>query len=326
MRQWRRYLEAGGIVVLAAAALGLPMAANDYLLHVTIISLYYALLATSWALLAGYAGQFSFAHMAFAALGGYTSALLVLHTGIPIPLAMAAGIALSAIVGGLIGWLCLRMSGPYLALFTVAFAVIFQLILIAEYQFTRGSLGLPVETLFSGSADLPYYYFGLAVLTASVAAMYLVVRSRIGLFLQAIREDEDAAEACGVDTARFKILVFTLTSGFAGLAGAFYGHYVGILTPNLVTIPEMGLIVAMAVVGGLESLAGALIGAIAVYVASEELREFGQMRFVLLGVLIVLTQRFMQNGLISPLIDRAVRLTRRRRIALEKGGEAVPHG
>lgn len=326
MRQWRRYLEAGGIVVLAAAALGLPMAANDYLLHVTIISLYYALLATSWALLAGYAGQFSFAHMAFAALGGYTSALLVLHTGIPIPLAMAAGIALSAIVGGLIGWLCLRMSGPYLALFTVAFAVIFQLILIAEYQFTRGSLGLPVETLFSGSADLPYYYFGLAVLTASVAAMYLVVRSRIGLFLQAIREDEDAAEACGVDTARYKILVFTLTSGFAGLAGAFYGHYVGILTPNLVTIPEMGLIVAMAVVGGLESLAGALIGAIAVYVASEELREFGQMRFVLLGVLIVLTQRFMQNGLISPLIDRAVRLTRRRRIALEKGGEAVPHG
>lgn len=326
MQQWRRYFQAGGIAVLAAAALGLPAAANDYLLHVTIISLYYALLATSWALLAGYAGQFSFAHMAFAALGGYTSALLVLHTGVPIPLGMAAGIALAAIVGGLIGWLCLRMSGPYLALFTVAFAVIFQLILIAEYQFTRGSLGLPVEALFSGSANFPYYYFGLALLAASVAVMYAVVRSRIGLFLQAIREDEDAAEACGINTARYRILVFTLTSGFAGLAGAFYGHYVGILTPNLVTIPEMGLIVAMAVVGGIESLAGALIGAVAIYVASEELREFGQMRFVLLGVLIMLTQRFMQNGLIGPLVDRVAQMARRREADAAKGGEAVPHG
>lgn len=326
MRQWRRYLQAGGIVALAAAALGLPAGANDYLLHVTIISLYYALLATSWALLAGYAGQFSFAHMAFAALGGYTSALLVLHTGVPVPIGMAAGVALAALVGGLIGWLCLRMSGPYLALFTVAFAVIFQLVLIAEYQFTRGSLGLPVENLFSGSANLPYYYFGLALVAASVAIMYAVVRSRIGLFLQAIREDEEAAEACGVNTARYKILVFTLTSGFAGLAGAFYGHYVGILTPNLVTIPEMGLIVAMAVVGGIESLAGALIGAVAIYVASEELREFGQLRFVLLGVIIMLTQRFMQNGLIGPLVDRLTQMGQRRVADLGKGGEAVTDG
>jgi branched-chain amino acid transport system permease protein len=156
--------------------------------------------------------------------------------------------------------------------------------------------------------------------------MYAVVRSRLGLFLQAIREDEEAAEACGVNTARYKILVFTLTSGFAGLAGAFYGHYVGILTPNLVTIPEMGLIVAMAVVGGIESLAGALIGAVAIYVASEELREFGQMRFVLLGVVIMLTQRFMQNGLIGPLVDRVAEMARRRRAEIAKGGEAVPHG
>jgi branched-chain amino acid transport system permease protein len=296
-----------GLGVLTAAALVFPWRASDYLLHVTIISIYYAMLASSWALLAGYAGQFSFAHMALAALGGYSSALLVEYTGLPVPVGMVAGLLLPAITGGLIGWLCLRMSGPYLALFTLAFAVIFQLILIAEYEFTRGSLGLEVPALFSGRAEHLYYYTSLGLLGASLAAMHALVRSRVGLFLQAIREDEDAAEACGVATARFKILVFTLSSAVAGLAGAFYAHYVGILTPNIVTIPEMGLVVAMAVIGGIESLVAAVIGAIVVYVASEELREFGQLRFVLLGVAIMLTQRFAQNGLVAPLIQRLAR-------------------
>lgn len=310
---WRPSATSVILAPLAAAALIFPWGANDYLLHVTIISIYYAMLASSWALLAGYAGQFSFAHMAFAALGGYTSALLVERTGVPVPVGMIAGLLVAALTGGLIGWLCLRMTGPYLALFTLAFAVIFQLILIAEYQFTRGALGLQVKGLFDGRSDWPYYYVGLGLLAACLVAMKLLIRSRLGLFLQAIREDEGAAEACGVDTARCKIAAFTLTSAIAGLAGAFYGHYVGILTPNLVTIAEMGLVVAMAIVGGIESLAGAVIGAVVVYIASEELREFGQMRFVLLGAAIILTQRFVQNGLIAPLIGHFARLAQRGR-------------
>jgi branched-chain amino acid transport system permease protein len=303
------------LVVGLAVVLAFPLAANDYLLHVTIIAIYYAMLASSWTLLAGHAGQFSFAHMAFAALGGYTSALVTQHLGLPVPLAMLAGLLLTAVVGGLIGWLCLRMSGPYLALFTLAFSVIFQLILIAEYELTRGSLGLEVRPLFAGNSPLPYYYAALVLLAACLLTMILLMRSRMGLFLRAIREDEAAAEACAVDAARCKIIAFTLTSAIAGLAGAFYGHYVGILTPNMVTIPQMGLVVAMAVVGGTESLAGAVIGAILVYVASEELRAFGQMRFVFLGALIILTQRFVQNGLVAPLVDW---------LALTLGGRKAP--
>ena len=244
----RASLTSAAIALASVVALLVPFGTNDYLLHVTIIAVYYAILASSWALLAGYAGQFSFAHMAFAALGGYTSALLVTKTGVPIPVGMLAGFLVTAIAGGLIGFLCLRLGGPYLALFTLAFAVIFQLILIAEYQFTRGSLGLEVPALFGGRAGPTYYYFALGLLAACLLAMNLLVRSRLGLFLRAIREDQEAAEACGVDTARCRIIAFTLTSAIAGLAGAFYGHYVGILTPNLVTIPEMGLVVAMAVI------------------------------------------------------------------------------
>lgn len=311
-------LVLGGLAIVA-----LPWGVSDYFLHVVIISIYYAILASSWALLAGHAGQFSFAHMAFAALGGYASALFVEHTGLPVPIGMLVGLAFTALVGGLIGWLCLRMRGPYLALFTLAFAVIFQLILIAEYQFTRGSLGLQVKGLFEGRSDLPYYYFAVALLAVCFGMMSLLARTRWGLFLQAIREDEDAAQACGVNTPRCKIIAFTLTSAIAGVAGAFYGHYVGILTPNMVTIPEMGLVVAMAVVGGIESLSGAVIGAIVIYVASEELRQFGQMRFVLLGAGIILTQRFVQNGLVAPLLSQIARRTRRRDTVARSDGEVA---
>jgi branched-chain amino acid transport system permease protein len=301
---------APAILVIIVAALAFPFGANDYLLHVTIISIYYAVLASSWALLAGTAGQFSFGHMAFAALGGYASALIVQHAGVPVPIGMLAGFCLSGAVGALIGLLCLPLGGPYLSLFTLAFSVIFQLILIAEYEVTRGSLGLEVTPLFRGNSGRPYYYFALFLLALCLLVMGLVLNSRLGLFLRAIREDPGAAEACGVDTARARIIAFTLTSAIAGLAGAFYGHYVGILTPNLVTIPEMGLVVAMAVIGGVESLTGAVIGAIVIYVASEELREFGQMRFVLLGAAIMLTQRFQQNGLVAPILDRLLRAKR----------------
>jgi branched-chain amino acid transport system permease protein len=309
-----RQLQFGALACALILALLFPFGADDYLLHVTIISIYYAILASSWALLAGYAGQFSFAHMAFAALGGYASALLVQHTGMPVLFGMASGCLMAAVAGALIGLLCLPLGGPYLSLFTLAFAVIFQLILIAEIEITRGSLGLEVTPLFSGNSPRSYYYFAVLLLLLCLAAMSLLARSRLGLYLRAIREDQDAAEACGVDTARSRIMVFTLTSAIAGLAGAFYGHYVGILTPNLVTIPEMGLVVAMAVLGGIESLAGAVIGAIVIYVASEELRELGQMRFVVLGAAIMLTQRLTQNGLIGPLLNWVAAAMRSKRM------------
>jgi len=297
--------------VTVVVALTLPPVLNSYWLHVLSTSWYYAILASSWALLAGYAGQFSFAHMAFAALAGYTSGLLAVDLHVPVALGMLCGIAAAALVGGAIGWLCLRLRGPYLSLFTLAFALIFQLIIIAEYQFTRGSLGLSVPGLFAGSSDVPYYYTGFSLLLASLAVMRALLRSRVGIFLRATREDEDAAEASGIDTSFYKILVFTVTSAIAGLAGGFYGHFVGILTPNLVTIPEMGLVVAMAVVGGVESLPGAAIGAVFVYVLSEVLRDTGQMRFVVLGLIIMLTQRFAQNGLLVLTVSGLGRIARR---------------
>jgi branched-chain amino acid transport system permease protein len=290
--------------VLLIVALLVPLWGGSYWIHVGALLWYYAILACSWTLLAGFAGQFSFAHMMFAALGGYASALIVLHLGMSyLPLAIAVGILLAMGIGALIGFMVLRLSGPYLALFTLAISEVVRMILIAEEEVTRGSLGLQVPRLFRGDSDIPYYYLGLALLVGSLLLMGFLLRTRIGLFLRAIREDEGATEASGVNTTRYKILVFVVTSGIAAMAGVYYAHFIGILTPNMMILPEMGIIIAMAVIGGIESLPGAVVGAAIVYLLSELLRDYGELRFVLLGLALILVQRFARNGLF-PLIER----------------------
>ena len=289
--------------LLLLVAVTAPVAVGPYWVHVGALAWYYALLAASWALLAGCAGQFSFAHVAFAALGGYSSALLTLRFGLPLALSIPLTVILAMVLGALTGALVLRLSGPYLALFTLAIAEIFRLMLVAEEDVTRGSLGLEVPGLFSGSSDVPYYYLGLGLVVLVVVMMNGLLTTRVGMFLRAIREDEHAAQASGVNTTLHKILVFVTTAGIAALAGIYYGHFVGILSPNMVIIPEMGLVIAMAVIGGIESLPGAVAGAAVVYALSEFLREYGEWRFVLLGLALIVVQRFAQNGLF-PMAER----------------------
>jgi branched-chain amino acid transport system permease protein len=289
--------------LLLLVALAAPALIGPYWTHVGALAWYYALLAASWALLAGYAGQFSFAHVAFAALGGYGSALLTLRLGLPLALAIPLTLLIAMVLGALMGALVLRLSGPYLALFTLAIAEIFRLVLVAEEDITRGSLGLQVPGLFSGGSDVPYYYLGLGLVVLALLAMNGLLMTRIGLFLRAIREDEHAAQASGVNTTLHKIIVFVATSAIAAVAGIYYGHFIGILSPNMVILPEMGLVIAMAVIGGIESLPGAVIGAVVVYALSEILRDYGEWRFVLLGLALILVQRFAQNGLF-PFIER----------------------
>ena len=124
---------------------------NAYWLSVGVLAMFYAIVTASWALLAGYAGQFSFGHMAFVSLGAYTSGLLVMTFGMPIPLGMVAGVLMCAIVGSGIGFVCLRMRGPYLALFTVAFSEVLRIVIVSENEVTGGSGGLEVTPLFHGA-------------------------------------------------------------------------------------------------------------------------------------------------------------------------------
>jgi len=303
-----------GGVVLAAAMLSFPFIVNGYWLSVGVLAMFYAIVTASWALLAGYAGQFSFGHMAFVSLGAYTSGLLVKWFGIPVPLGIAAGVAMCAVVGSGVGFVGLRMRGPYLALFTVAFSEVLRIIFVSEVEITGGSGGLEVAPLFHTRSDMPAYYTGVVLLAASLAIMLALVASRWGLFFRAIRENEDAAAAAGVKVLRFRVLAFAIASAFAGLGGGFFGHYIGILTPDIGSVDQMGLVVAMAVIGGAESILAATLGALGLEFLVEALRSYGQWRLVLFGALLLLTMRFARNGLLALAWQQMQRLDRLRRM------------
>jgi branched-chain amino acid transport system permease protein len=281
---------------------------NAYWMHVAIIAMFYAILAASWSLLAGYVGLFSLGHMAFASIGGYSSGLLVQWYGIPIPLGMAAGVGMCCALGGLIGWVCLRMSGPYLAIFTLGFAEIVRITFSTEDDVTAGMAGLHTERLFDTISRLPFFYTAFVLLAVSLLLMGGIVHSRWGLFLRAIREDEQAAAASGVPVARFRILIFAIASGFAGLAGGFYAHYIGILTPSLGGLDLMAVLVVMTVIGGMERLPTAVGGAFVVEFLLEVLRGYGQWRLPIFGIVLLFTMRFARNGLLTPLWLRFERL------------------
>ncbi len=269
---WRGAAVIAGV---AAAALALvPALAGDFTLHMLTTSCYYTILAASWNLLAGFTGQFSLAHQAFAAIGAYT------------------------------------LRAIYLAIATWAFAETIHIVLTAAYPITRGELGLDVPPLFRNLDPLSYYYLFAALAFVSVLAMYAMVRSPLGQFMRAIKDDELRAESLGVDTTRVKIVVFTVSSAFAGLAGAFYAHYVIVLSPQLADFNEMAKLIIMVVLGGLGSVAGPLIGATPVQVLITWLQKYGEWDMVIFALAVIVLMRTHAGG-INSLIQSLASATRR---------------
>jgi len=149
-------------------------------------------------------------------------------------------------------------------------------------------------TYYPATAKLPAYYVMLGLFLGTLLLLTWIARSRIGLFLRSLREDEDAAEALGVDTVRYKRVVFVLTAMIAAAAGAVQGHYVGLITPNTIVLLQMSLVIAMAVIGGLENVMAAAVGAILISFALEFLRT----DFFVFGLALMLTLRFLRNGVV----------------------------
>jgi branched-chain amino acid transport system permease protein len=234
--------------------------------------------------------------------------------------------------------LCLRLRKTYLALFTIAFAEIVRLIINAELDLTGGPMGLYFDALLATTSYVPYYYLILGLLLASLAFMYALANSRFGLFFRSIREDEEAAAAMGVNVVRYKIMAFVVTAMIAGLAGAVDHHFIGFIAPSELIIPRMSLVIAMAVIGGIESLIGAALGAIFIHFSLEWLQQIpvpailmpkleamlptlekiglgltenaiqtNAWRMVGFGFLLMVTLRFWHNGLIYPIIQRLTR-------------------
>ncbi|MBV7330966.1 branched-chain amino acid ABC transporter permease [Chloroflexi bacterium TSY] len=361
-----------GVVLLLVAPVWLNN--SPYLMHISITAFFYAILASSWSLLAGYAGQFSFGHMAFMAIGAYTAALfgyyirfttaptnectefalgglwLVILNPIgvssiggsclevakqsmpagtviiqpPLWAGLVLGILMGGLFGLLIGALVLRLRSTYLALFTIGFSEILRAAISAELDITQGQSGFEMDPLFPNGLNLfglafgpsdkiPPYYVMLLLFLICMGIMAWLTSSRFGLFIRAIREDQEAAAALGVHVVRYKVLVFIITAMMAAAAGVLQGHYIGIITPNILIILQMSLVIAMAVIGGLESIVAAAIGALIIQTLLELLRnsfdigpfevDMTTWRLVWFGAVLMLTLRFQRNGLIYPIIN-----------------------
>jgi len=283
------------LVALAIAALVPAFVENAYWLGVLVVSMYFAILAGAWNLLAGYTGQFSLAPAAFAMMGAYATGLLGNNTGLPPLVTIPFAILATGAIGLALGRVVLRLSGPYLALTTLSFAEIMRLVASNSINVTRGDLGLPVTGLFQNR--IGWYYLFLGTLALLLVLLYFLLRSRAGLFLQAIRDDEVAAARSGVDVVFWKTVAFALSSAACGLSGALYAHFAELVTPDLGTVGQTGLVVSMTVIGGMGTLVGPVVGAFLVYLVSEWLRDVGGYQLIVFSLLVIAFARFFRSGL-----------------------------
>ncbi len=266
-----------GIGVVASAAM--PLVVNDrYFQHLLVTALIFVIFSSSWNLLAGYTGLLNLGHAAFFGIGGYTSALLAIHLGVPAWLGLLFGALLSAFAGFLLGIPSLRLSGPYLAITTIGFAEILRMVAMNWVDLTRGSLGLygipPLEG-FLGiefTSEFSYYYVCLIAAALTLLCFWRLTHSEFGLTLKSMRDDEAGASSIGIDVNRYKLCVFTISAFFGGLAGALFAHYQRLLSPDIMSLNETFSVLAMAMIGGLGTLGGPVIGAIFLTFFSEGLR------------------------------------------------------
>jgi branched-chain amino acid transport system permease protein len=268
-----------GLMLLIAALLVLPLVASNYVLSVMLLVLFAAYLGQAWNIMMGYVGLLSIGHALYLGLGAYTAAALFLHYGLPPWLGMVAGMAVASLAGILIGSLSFRfgLTGVYFALLTIAFAE-FTRILFDHFGWVGASSGLflPVRNLTA--TDLVnlrgppamFYYLMLALVAAALALSRALIRSRIGYYWQAIREDQDAAEALGINAFRYKLAAVALSAAMTSIAGAIEAFYYNNLYPSSVfAIGNSVELMSAPIVGGLGTLGGPLVGAFLLTVLGE---------------------------------------------------------
>lgn len=290
-----KWLLTGG---LAAFAL-LPWGLGVYHQHILIVSLFYVMMAASWNLLAGYTGQVSFGHAAFAGIGAYASGILAAKAGLNPWIGVMAGTLLAAACGFLVGVLCLKLGGIYLSLTTLAFSEILHIVINNEYEITRGTMGLQVPGLLSEYSKLGYFYIFLAAALATLVVVHRLIHSNLGLNFRAVQNDERAAASLGVDVVRVRVLAFTVSSALAGLAGALYGHYLLLITPQIPSLDQQFLVLSMTIIGGLGSFAGPIIGAFSLEILSEYIRAYGEYHVLVFGLVALTVARFAPKGIVG---------------------------
>ncbi|HYG85434.1 MAG TPA: branched-chain amino acid ABC transporter permease [Azospirillum sp.] len=297
----RRAALAAGVVLFAL----LPLGANPYQIYVGNLALIYVALAVGLNILLGLAGQLSFANGALFGVGAYATGLLRLDAGVPFWLALPAGTVITVAIGLAVALPALRLRGLYLALATVAFAQFALWTFVHWDSLTYGNAGFvmpPVDfTAIGLGTTSGMYYLSLVVVVALVAAAYGVMQSRVGRALVALRESEVAAESIAVDITRMKIVAYTLSAFYAGVAGGLFAGLLNVVVPESFNLFQIVLQFCMVVVGGLGSIAGSVIAAVLLIVLQEALRGMQELQEIGLGLLLLLMLLFAPGGIAQAL-------------------------
>ncbi len=302
------------IAILASALVAFPLVADRYALDLATQTGIYIVLALGLNVVVGQTGLLVLGYVAFYAVGAYTYAILATGHWINFWAALPIAAFMAGIFGFVLGAPTLRLRGDYLAIVTLGFGEIIRIVLNNWDKLTGGPNGItdiprPKIGSFEFSSLTPYYYLVLAFAALTIFFVSRLNDSRIGRAWIAIREDETAAEAMGVNTTWLKLLSFALGATLAGLAGVFYAAKMGFVSPESFNFLESVIILCMVVLGGMGSIPGVILGAVVLYVLPEALREFQQFRMLIFGGALVALMVFRPQGIIG---------TRRRGVELKQ--------
>lgn len=295
---------------------------NNRIMNILTLCLIWGVVAASWDLILGYANLFSFGHLSFFVIGGYSSGLLSEYLGLSPWIGYIAGGIAAAIIGFLIGIPCLRLQGMYLAIVTFSLNFVLPTLIVwagpgkFENFSTGGSWGLtriPAPSLFgyvfTRQEMVPWYYLSLVFFVLFLSIIYSIIKSNIGLAFIALRDAEPQAKSLGINEYKYKLLVFALSAFIAGSAGAYYASYFALISPASMNLDVFLIVLVMVLFGGLGVFPGAAIGAFIITIVNELLRPTLEWRLVLLGIIVILTMELMPKGVMDflAILGRLVR-------------------
>ncbi len=297
-------LSGAGLAMILGVLVLLPLFLNDYYLDIMTLTCMYIVLALGLNIVVGQAGLLNLGYVAFYAVGAYTYGIFSTSYGLPFWPGLAAGALAASLFALIVGAATLRLRGDYFAIVTLGLGEITRIVLNNWDSMTGGPNGIPrigrpvlVGYVLNTTPD--FYYLILAIAVATVFVMHRLMNSRIGRAWLAVREDETAAEAMGINTFRLKLLAFVIGSFWAGLTGVFFAAKMAFVSPESFTFFDSVLILCMVVLGGMGSIPGIILGAFLLITLPEAFRDFQDYRMLAFGMALVLMMIFRPQGLLG---------------------------
>jgi len=318
------WLKGFGVFVALIGFLAVPSWLTlPYFLHLFILALIWTILAQGQNLIQGFVGYVSIAQAGFMGVGAYFSTLVSVTLGWPVWCSIALTPLFTGLISVLVGYPSLRVKGHYFAIVTLAYNMVIFTILMTWKSLTGGEAGIPnvprpfaidwfgIAINFEGRSNPNYYFLVLGLAALATALCWMILYSRVGRTLLAIRQNEPLAESVGIDVWRYKLFAFVLSASFAGLAGALYAHYIGFLNPDPFGVDQSLNAILAVILGGSGTLAGPVVGSFAVVLLPEYLRIADSYRLITYGFVLVVATIFLPRGLV-PMLGAAIGVALRR--------------